>query len=135
MNTLDILNKAVSEVKRKNDYNYESKKEMSGMCSYFACVVMKEIKNLGYESEHLNILINEKALDKSFIPDYGLNDIDYRKEQEYNHNVVLFEGYIVDLSRNQFGRFREHDITPENIYLDRNITVKTKIHSTQLNLG
>ncbi|MBM26342.1 MAG: hypothetical protein CL760_11850 [Chloroflexi bacterium] len=135
MNTLDILNKAVSEVKRKNDYNYESKKEMSGMCSYFACVVMKEIKNLGYESEHLNILINEKALDKSFIPDYGLNDIDYRKEQEYNHNVVLFEGYIVDLSRNQFGRFREHDITPENIYLNRNITVKTKIHSTQLNLG
>jgi len=135
MNTLDILNKAVSEVKRKNDYNYESKKEMSGMCSYFACVVMKEIKNLGYESEHLNILINEKALDKSFIPDYGLNDIDYRKEQEYNHNVVLFEGYIVDLSRNQFGRFREHDITPENIYLDKNIKVKTKIHSTQLNLG
>lgn len=135
MSPLDILNKAISEVKNKNDYNYESKKEMSGMCSYFACVVMEELKKLGYESEHLNILINEKALDKSFIPDYCLNNIDYRKEQEYNHNVVLFEGYVVDLSRNQFGNFREHDITPENIYFDGNITIRNKTHSTKLNLG
>ncbi len=122
INKLKLLEDIVSKIKkRENSLDFNSKKDMSGLCSYFSLAIIAELSGLGLKSEHLLLEINESSLDSSF-------------QSNCYHNVASFDGYIIDITRKQFGDLIQKDVSKTEDYLHSGIKIKSTHKSTALNL-
>ena len=108
-----VLKKHISSIKQEmSDCDFNDPKSMTNLCSFLAIKVGEKIIDMRYEQyTTLHLSIDDANLDNS-------THLKRHKESNHHHNVVLFEGHIIDLTRKQFGNLISEDITPIKEYLN-----------------
>ncbi len=108
-----LLQKHISSIKQEMaDCDFNDPKSMTNLCSYLAIKVGEKIIDMGYsEYATLHLSINDEKLDNS-------THLKQYTDSNHHHNVVLFDGYVIDLTRKQFGNLVSEDITTLKEYLE-----------------
>lgn len=105
--------------------DFESGSDMLNHCSYFSCLFMKELYRLGISSSYINMSLaaNNLPFDSYF------------KSKDYcNHNVVLVEEFIVDITFSQFGSLIKSNLMTKEEYFKIPWIIKSETSSEKLNL-
>lgn len=126
MDTLSFLTDIIEKIKNEeHELDFNKPNQMVNLCSYFSMLIMRNLKNKNLIC--YNYLI---SIDSSMLP----NNSYVFTMGESNHNVVYFNGFIIDITRKQFGSLIVNDIMTFDDYFQNKWIIKSKTISTKLNL-
>lgn len=121
-----MISELISEIKLENDdFNFSSGYSMLNYCSFFSIEIIKALNQKGICSENLLLKIDGTKLPKDSIVSHSGYCF---------HNVVLVDGFIIDLTRKQFGSLVNSDITKESKYFEKEWILVKSTRSDKLNL-
>lgn len=107
--------------------DFDSTTSVINHCSYYSLMVASELLKLGLDSEIALIQIEDNALNST-------SPLKEGREVYHNHNVVIYNGMVIDITRRQFGDLIHKDIMPLDRYLSVGWVIKKKTKSSSLNL-